>query len=436
MAETLETIYLNTSIGGTELDDGEHTILTTDANTRYVIKDMYVNGSTGLDNTYLELNGFNVGSVASNASGSLIVGPNSTLKIKTTDFPISIYESREFAQLSDNSLLVTQSYKTTSGNTLSSSGLRSNSSVSSPEQTTDVIYTVDANGNPFAHYTTNDSNSSQVLYYYQPTASGSIGTGGGYNPFGITTTSLYGTAAFRFAGGTTFYYQDLVANPTSQSLSTTNFPNNGNTFSPYTTSSEPRGHAAHGYFFYIPSSGYTTNVFAINLTTGAFFRFNLNNGLYNTSYNFTVGYDPQRDKFIVYRRTSTTLVYYDIMGTTKTVMDATTGTGYNNIAYEQAGSITTETSASSGFGAYTMGHDINGNFTFKNSNGARVTLDISGNEVSRSTTLSFDGTDYTPSGTGPFVKRERFLSDTEVATLNLSLPSFGIQLLGVKSTNV
>ena len=51
MADTLESVYLNTSIGGTELDDGEQTILTTDSTTRYVIKDMFVNNTTNLSNT-------------------------------------------------------------------------------------------------------------------------------------------------------------------------------------------------------------------------------------------------------------------------------------------------------------------------------------------------------------------------------------------------
>ena len=60
MADTLESIFLNTSIGGTELNDGEHTILTTNSTTSYVIKDMHVNATSGLANTHLELNGFNV----------------------------------------------------------------------------------------------------------------------------------------------------------------------------------------------------------------------------------------------------------------------------------------------------------------------------------------------------------------------------------------
>lgn len=98
MAETLEQIYFNTSLGATELDDGEETILTTDANTSYVIKDVMVKDNTGLtSSTYLELNGFNIGALTGNSSGSLIIPPSSTLKIKTTDYPFSYYEETQYA---------------------------------------------------------------------------------------------------------------------------------------------------------------------------------------------------------------------------------------------------------------------------------------------------------------------------------------------------
>ena len=83
MADTLDQIYMNTSLGETELTDGEHTLVTTDANTSYVIKDMNLIGSfSSLDaGSHLELNGFNVSDLTSNATGSLVVPPSSTLKI-------------------------------------------------------------------------------------------------------------------------------------------------------------------------------------------------------------------------------------------------------------------------------------------------------------------------------------------------------------------
>ena len=52
MADTLKQIYSATALGGTELDDGEHTLLTTNSTTSFVIKDMLVNGSSSLKNTF------------------------------------------------------------------------------------------------------------------------------------------------------------------------------------------------------------------------------------------------------------------------------------------------------------------------------------------------------------------------------------------------
>jgi len=72
MADTLVEIYNSTTLGPTQMDDGEETILTTNASTSYVVKDMNVQNTSSLTGTYLELNGFNVGSVKSNATGSLV----------------------------------------------------------------------------------------------------------------------------------------------------------------------------------------------------------------------------------------------------------------------------------------------------------------------------------------------------------------------------
>ena len=80
MADTFTQIYSNTALGPTQMDDGEETILTTNATTSYVVKDMNVQNTSALSGTYLELNGFNVGSVKDNATGSLVIPPNSTCK--------------------------------------------------------------------------------------------------------------------------------------------------------------------------------------------------------------------------------------------------------------------------------------------------------------------------------------------------------------------
>ena len=63
---------------------------------------------------------------------------------------------------------------------------------------------------------------------------------------------------------------DLAANPTSGTMGTSNFGGQkSNSYNPYTTSSYPRGNASHGFFFYVPSSGYD-DLYAVNLENGCF----------------------------------------------------------------------------------------------------------------------------------------------------------------------
>lgn len=91
MADTLAEI-VNTTVTAANLSTGEHTLLTTDSNTSHVIKDVYT--STPLTNLDLDLNGFTVADFTKNASGSLIVPPSSTLKLKSSQFPLDYQDER------------------------------------------------------------------------------------------------------------------------------------------------------------------------------------------------------------------------------------------------------------------------------------------------------------------------------------------------------
>ena len=96
MADTLEEIYKATV---TETDfnaSGEATIITTDANTRYAIKDVQVKqGSSNNLVADLLVNDVPVANVTSSATGNEIIGTSSTVKLKTTTFPLT-YEDVYF----------------------------------------------------------------------------------------------------------------------------------------------------------------------------------------------------------------------------------------------------------------------------------------------------------------------------------------------------
>jgi len=88
MADTLGEIYRN-SVAPSGLTNGEATLLTTNSNTSHVIKDVQViQGDADIPITgALEINGYNIASASTNASGTAIMGPSSTLKLKS-DFAL------------------------------------------------------------------------------------------------------------------------------------------------------------------------------------------------------------------------------------------------------------------------------------------------------------------------------------------------------------
>lgn len=97
MADTLEEIYKATLTESSFNASGEATVFTTDSNTRYAIKDVQVKQeSTSLKvNADLVVNDVPVANVTSSVTGSEIIGPSSTVKLKTSTYPLN-YEDVYF----------------------------------------------------------------------------------------------------------------------------------------------------------------------------------------------------------------------------------------------------------------------------------------------------------------------------------------------------
>lgn len=91
MADTLEEIYKATLTESSFNASGEATVITTDANTRYAIKDVQVKQeSTSLSvNADLLVNDMPVANVTNSVTGSEIIGPSSTVKLKTSTYPLT-----------------------------------------------------------------------------------------------------------------------------------------------------------------------------------------------------------------------------------------------------------------------------------------------------------------------------------------------------------
>lgn len=448
MADTLESIYLNTSIGGTELDDGEHTILTTNATTRYVIKDMYVNGTSNLTNTYLELNGFNVGSISSNATGSLIIPPNSTLKIKTTDYPYQFYKNTTWA-LNGQTLYYTETYEDSAGNASSTTWDTYHTGLSDYSDMIDLVRITRTNGDEYLYYTTNDDNSVQKFYSIND-SSGAKSQRAYYNysPFMITNNKVY---TFNNNSSLEFSDQTVSVSWQNYAYNSTNLPDlanyaypstHGNSYTPYPTSSYPRGQGAHGFIWYVPQSGYTQDLYAVNVTNGSFHTFSVspqNWTMSSNKGNFVPSVDYENDVLYIYaaysNQTQTVQAKFDNWSSIVALDNA------NNPNQHTPSNVVLENKHTTSAGAHyttgsmsraVMGYDAKGGFTYMNTSQNLVSVAKDFNINSTTTEITADGNTITSPNYG-FVRKQTVISNSEASALSLSAPTFGVQLLGIKS---
>jgi hypothetical protein len=105
MAETLSEIF-NGTLTASDFTNGEATILTTNATTAHVIKDVKVlQGSTSVPiDATLKVGNFPLANLSSDISGSEIIAPNSTLKVSSSSFPLPYIDTVIQFQESTNTL--------------------------------------------------------------------------------------------------------------------------------------------------------------------------------------------------------------------------------------------------------------------------------------------------------------------------------------------
>ena len=94
MADTLAEIYRNTLTSSSFDSNGEATIVTTNSSTSHVIKNIQAEDTdtTFKLNATLEINDFNIVALTGNSSGSEVIAPNSTVKVKTSALPLSFVD--------------------------------------------------------------------------------------------------------------------------------------------------------------------------------------------------------------------------------------------------------------------------------------------------------------------------------------------------------
>ncbi|WMM95077.1 hypothetical protein CRP171_gp38 [Roseobacter phage CRP-171] len=444
MADTFEEIYKSTSLGPTQLDDGEETILTTNSSTRYVIKDMYVSGTSNLANTYLELNGIRVSGIQTNATGSLIIPPSSTLKIKSTDYPYRVYENLYWAtESSQNDLGVYIDYEDASGAAVSVTGGNVDlyGTGISGSDITDLIYLpTTQNGNAYVYTTRSDGNSSHYIMTLPESSLGSQGTydsNGSYRPYGFYDGKVW------VLDNATLQYSDFV-NTASTGASWTNFSPNGlktNSYNPYPSASYPRVKCSNGWFWYSVSSSYSYDIWGIKLhgsNSGAFVKLRHTEPhlMGSNQGQFTVSVDPVADQLVTYRAYTNSQVVrekFDNWSSTINTTNSSTITTYNNSASDI---LSTQHQLNSSFVRSTYSHLADGGFSFKNTSNELVKVSIDGTQTKVSGWVGTAGnsTSQLASPNYGYNLKQEQLTSSQMTSLGISAPTFSLMLLGVKST--
>ncbi len=104
MADTLAEIYRNTLTESDFDSNGEATIVTTDSSTSHVVKAVQVvegNSKVPVAGN-IDVNGFNVVALTGNSSGTEIIAPSSTVKVKTSNFPLDYLDGSFVSQTSSS----------------------------------------------------------------------------------------------------------------------------------------------------------------------------------------------------------------------------------------------------------------------------------------------------------------------------------------------
>ena len=116
MADQLAEIYRNTLTSSDFDSNGEATIVTTNSSTSHVIKNIQVSDvETQIPvNGTLKINDFDIIGLTANSSGSEIIAPSSTVKVKSSAFPLQ-YEDLEFQSQANYSNYFTQTVPSING---------------------------------------------------------------------------------------------------------------------------------------------------------------------------------------------------------------------------------------------------------------------------------------------------------------------------------
>lgn len=432
MADSVVEIF-NGDITNAQMVSG-YDIITTDANTTYVIKDTQSTGGF-YDSVPATINNTLIGNFSRSLTGSEIMGVSSTLNVTADEYSYNNFHLNIYDQLTDQYQSVKKGYVNNlpalTEETNTSANLANNVTFSTSTYAPTLKF-----GNSYYQFY-HDGNSSTQVYYWSTASSSRVELQStGYRPmaYSIKNQEVYyvksdqGLYKHSPTGGESLIRSSLG-----------------------TMSSYCRGAYSNGWFFYINNSGETTKVFCINLTNGRKVTFgSLGSAEISNYFQLAVSYDETTDKFFMYRRDSNWNVtnFYmrqAIPSVTKTQMDAlSVDATYNDSTETSRNTSTLENLFTSSYSGTTFGADlfhgssVNGNelYYLEASTGANKIKAILFDYNAMTTTTVYESSftyGASLSSSGAF---EQYVPDaSEILSAQYDpSPNLRLRLTGVKTT--
>ena len=277
---------------------GAVTLVTTDASTQYVIKDVHVAGFLpGSTDPVLQVNGFSCGSLATDLSGSEIVDINSTIKYCAYSVAPTLKSIAYKAYDHLNLAFKTGNYCSINGATsAASTDATSSSAVSSGFSSYNNITALAVSSNGSVIYVYGDGNSSFGIYRRE----------GGVN--GTETTIINSSYAWGVSdGASNIYYSGssgLVHKYNIETGSTTSFSCGYTTYYSYPNAYYMNngmilaytGNNTDQYLIINPTTGTTSIIYGLSVWSNS-----------GSTYRMTGYYDASTDRYTIYRVFGTVL---------------------------------------------------------------------------------------------------------------------------------
>lgn len=332
MTDQVKEIY-NGSITVANLvaGNGSGTIVTTDANTQYVVKDVALvsNAFTGITPT-LTINNTQVASVPSSLTGSEIVDINSTLKAKLySTAPTTQKQTTTYISTSPTAVYATQVNYLLNGTSVAE-GASTSTSVTNPSNFNSNLYQTAFDNSGNFYYVSWDGNSQTTFYKRTGGINGSDSNlFSGSNSY--APKCFNGVDSYYWIGYNDYtFYKYNINTGTSTTFATPVFSS---------TSYPDISMINNGYVCFHKGDSQPTSVWIFNPVTGASSQITgLPSVAPSTNHNVKVYYNATTNRYTIWRRNNNSTIYWTTL-TNPLTLGSDYSSGYTSGQFAQNGTL-------------------------------------------------------------------------------------------------